>query len=304
MRKLDRYNGQTDYTLYRMQFLQRASLMHWNEETKGTQLSQALTDKALEVLRHLHPRQMQDFEALDSALMRRFGAVSDHNACRAKLKYLKQKGSQTLEAYASEIEDAVRGAFREYPEHLQQLQMVTAFNDGLLDATMALLLAREKHRTLDSVLASARVQPLQMLEKGKQARVHAGRALAGDGEEWERELPQDRVDVAVAALNSMTGEVANMAERQEKLLQQTAAKNQPGPRRSPPRGHPPPDRVRDQAKAKMCFYCGKPRHFAAACLKRKRDNAKGIDKPVTPYPKWWKGASGQKEGQGDSRSKN
>jgi len=137
---LERFAGTADYNAYRIQFLHHAALMGWDDVTKGSQLSSLLSGKAFDVLRYMQPHQMQDFAVLDGALQRRFGVQTDANACKARLKSLKQKPGQALAAYATEVEDAVRGAFTSYPEELLQHQMVSAFIEGLTDSTMALLL--------------------------------------------------------------------------------------------------------------------------------------------------------------------
>lgn len=295
-RRLDKFTGVGDYTLYRMQFLHHAELMKWDEVTKGSQLSQLLSEKALEVLRFLQPHQMQDFQALDSQLQRRFGCVVDVNICKARLKMLKQTGVQTLEAYAVEVEDAVRGAFPLYPENLLQQQMVSAFIDGLMDVTMALLLVREGHTTLDAVLNSARVQPSQMLmdRNPRQMRVRATEAgFAGDGEEWAADSQTvHKMDAMVNAVNSMTTAVTSLSQQQESLLEAA---------RIPERGQEHNrDRNRNRTDSReessrkydwrtqvICYHCNNKGHMVRECkilqsirdLKtRERATKKALDK--------------------------
>ncbi len=223
-RRLDKYTGAGDYNLYRLQFLHHANLMNWDEATRGSQLSSLLAEKALEVLRHLQPHQMQDFVALDGALSRRFGLVTDTNAYRARLKSLRQKPGQDLSSFATEGEDAVRGAHPDYPEHLLQKEMASTFVEGLADGTLVLFLTREKHSTLETALASARVQPAAPAQegRGRQARVNAAAAETGrEYEPWVDESPPDAmVNALVSAVNTMTETVHTLSVQQKELLDQ------------------------------------------------------------------------------------
>ncbi len=221
-RRLDKYTGTGDYNLYRMQFLHHANLMNWDEATRGSQLSSLLAEKALEVLRHLQPQQMQDFAALDGALSRRFGLVTDTNSYRARLKSLRQKPGQDLSSFATEVEDAVRGAHPEYPEYLLQKEMANTFVEGLADNALVLFLTREKHFALDTALASARLQPAHVQEgRSRQARVNATVAETGrEYEPWADENPPDAmVNALVNAVNTMTETVHTLSVQQKELLE-------------------------------------------------------------------------------------
>lgn len=246
---MDKYTGSSDYSLFRKQLLHHAELLGWDETTKGSQLSQLLSEKALEVLRFLQPNQLQNFNALDSALQRRFGTVNDVNVYKAKLRNLKQKGNQTLEAYATDVEDAVRGAYPHLPEQLLQQQMVGAFIDGLSDATMALLLVRESHLTLDAVLKSARVQPPQMLDKT---------ACVGRVQEDTSDLAGKGDSRVTSDVNSVTETVTSLV----KLLQQTSMAKRER------------ERGRERERKAFCFYCRQSSHRKASCPKLEAKRAK------------------------------
>lgn len=231
--RLKEYNGVADYSLYRRQFLYYAGKRGWSDHQKGDRLAGLLTDKALEVLRYLQPDQMSNFAALDDALTRRFGQTTDANAFRAKLKGLKQLPRHTLATYATVVEDTVRGAYSDvpgYPEHLLQRAMVQTFVDGMTDTTMALLLTREHHGTLNAVLASARVQPSQMLDRaarhGRVGEANVSAAEVDVGSEWadNRAL---QYGAMAAAVSSVTDTVAQLKAQQEQWVRnQTDARRQ------------------------------------------------------------------------------
>lgn len=239
-------------------------------------LSALLTNGAREVLRHLQPAQLNDFAALDSALQRRFGMTTNVNYCKALLRSLKLKPGQPLEHFSIEVEDAMRGAFPGYPEHLLQLQMVGAFIEGLTDHTMALFLTKENHSTLDSALRSARVQPPQMVERPQRA--HRAHAVSVEEEctAHAPEQPDRRAHEAmVNAVNAMTETVHSLSVQQNKLLEREQERERAKRSERESRRDRTPERSSDRRRESSrderprqnwwknaeCFYCKKKGHI-------------------------------------------
>ena len=155
MRRPDKYDGSSDYHLFRVQFLQHAAALGWDEETKGRGLAQALSGKALQVLRHLPPHLVANFETLDDALKRRHGHTINAREQKLRLRSLKRVHDQTLTAFATIVEDTTRGAYPDWAESQLQAEMADIFIANLNNETLSMLLRQQDLGTLSAALQAA-----------------------------------------------------------------------------------------------------------------------------------------------------
>lgn len=153
IKKMPRYDGTTDYNLYRVQFDQTAMAQRWSEATKGTLLLQALQGAALNVLKHL-PTPIT-FENLDKELVHQFGKT--HSLWHDVLAFsnIKQKSDQSLEDFAKECSILGRAAHRCDPDDVLQQRLVKAFIAGLQNQTFHMQLSCQVHASLDAALQAA-----------------------------------------------------------------------------------------------------------------------------------------------------
>ncbi len=299
-----RYNGESDYVPYRNLFLQYAHIMEWTLPMMGVQLSQRLTDKARDALRHVQPHLLFDFATVDSLLARRFAVQTDPNVCLAQLHKLRQRADQSLEQFADSVEDQARGAYPDFTEDQLQREMVRIFVAGLYSETAQWFLMRENLPTLAHALHSARVRPPAAAEMAAKPRVRAAAAAApaaaGEGGAQKEDAADPRLDQLLCSVSSVAKTVGEVTKAQARLTSQfsaLAAANKQGTAeragrderaagRDSGRGRDKDHRRRDERrdrsrsrdradrrsdeyekrqKSGACFHCGRKGHRKAEC---------------------------------------
>lgn len=124
----------------------------WGPEQARTALILALRDQALTVLEALGGNFTCDqlLEALES----RYGDAHLEHVFRAQLKDRIQRGGETLQQWALEIEKLVRKAYQSMPTLIDG-NLVQAFVDGVRDLEVRAAVRLGHHTTLKGALAHA-----------------------------------------------------------------------------------------------------------------------------------------------------
>ncbi|GFW33661.1 uncharacterized protein TNCV_2211931 [Trichonephila clavipes] len=125
--KLSTYDGKTSWEVYKTQFSIISEANGWTEEAKACQLAASLRGEAAEVLQTLPDTERLNLNSLYNALDLRFGQKYSKDYAQTRL----QNTGESLQEYASEVEDLANLAFSEHPATVREVISLQYFVDGL-----------------------------------------------------------------------------------------------------------------------------------------------------------------------------
>lgn len=148
-----KYDGETDYTIYQIQFDTVAEANDWNIQDRKTALIQALTGNATEVIANLKHQDVPiTYESLDEALIRTFGRSASMWERKKDFNTLMQEKDQTDRQFSRQVERLGRAYLRNMKEQDIQEALVERFIKGLADKKAASRLAFAALPNLDEAL--------------------------------------------------------------------------------------------------------------------------------------------------------
>ena len=297
----------------------------WNDWTyteKGLQLATCLRGKAQKVLGSIPESQRSDYEAMKSALEKRFSPPHRENAFRAVFRQRKRESKESLMDFGS---DVMRLAQRAYPEFnytaLDQVardQLVR----GLPDVDMKRHVDLGSSSSLDEAISLAtQYESFEMGESS--ASLNSRLEIKGKSRSNTKTAPvQNESEANAASLDKLsslfdkkfealnkqvTTSLANMNARLESIAsEKRAGTDKPARQFNQGRkwNNPPPNPQGNKANMGNCYGCGEPGHYKRNCPKlRARTNSQGTsvpkraDSPVAP------GTDTGTNNKGDNNSK-
>lgn len=149
------YDGKSDYTFYRAQFLALAASRPVSEWAES--LVVALREPASHVLSTLTAAQLTNFSELDGALQTRFGRPRPRNIAVQNLRAARQQPEQTLREFGVQIDLLCRDAYRGDPIAPSVLDKLVLDNflAGIADPATRRLLLMSRPRDLTMALETA-----------------------------------------------------------------------------------------------------------------------------------------------------
>ena len=303
---------------------------NWTYTEKGLQPATCLRGKAQKVLGSIPESQRSDYEAMKSALEKRFSPPHCENAFRAVFRQRKRESKESLMDYGSDI---MRLAQRAYPEfNYTALDQVARdqFVRGLPDVDMKRHVDLGSSSSLDEAISLAtQYESFEMGEssaslnsrleiKGKSRSNTKGKSRSNtktapvQNESEANAASLDKLsslfDKKFEALNKqVTMSLANMNARLDSIASEKRAGTDK-PTRQFNQGrkwnNPPRNPQVDKANMGNCYGCGEPGHYKRNCPKlRAPTNSQGTsvpkraDSPVAP------GTDTGTNNKGDNNSK-
>jgi hypothetical protein len=151
--KPPKFDGSTSWAMYRRQFETVADHNRWMPQEKATYLIAALQGRACDVL-HGVPRGATYEETIE-ALEDRFGDQHLAAAYRSQLKTRTQKAGESLQEFATAIEQLFLRAYPGLPEDHVRKEAGKAFADGLEDTDIKIQLLLGGEKTVNEALRQA-----------------------------------------------------------------------------------------------------------------------------------------------------
>lgn len=151
------YDGSSDYTFYRAQFLALAAKHPVSEWTHC--LVAALREPASHILATLTAAQLNDFYEVDAALQTRFCKPRHRNQVVQTLKMARQQSGQTLREFGLHVNQLCQEAYRDDPVVSRNLGVLKKlvldnFIAGIADPATRRLLLMSRPADLTSALAT------------------------------------------------------------------------------------------------------------------------------------------------------
>jgi hypothetical protein len=151
--KPPKFDGSTSWAMFRRQFETVADHNRWMPQEKATYLIAALEGRACDVL-HWVPRGATYEETIE-ALEDRFGDQDLAAAYRSQLKTRTQKAGESLQEFATAIEQLAHRAYPALPEDHVRKEAGKAFADGVEDPDIKIQLLLGGEKTVNEALRQA-----------------------------------------------------------------------------------------------------------------------------------------------------
>ncbi|XP_052130562.1 uncharacterized protein LOC127751293 [Frankliniella occidentalis] len=186
--EVPKYNGDTDYSIYQVQFNTMAEANEWTTQDKRTALLQALTGNATDVIANLQSAEVPlTFEALDEALVKTFSKTASMWERKKDFTTLMQEKDQTIRQFARQVERLGRAYLRNMKESDIQESLIERFIKGLADKKAAGRLAYTALPTLDEALKTLNRGLSLEIEEPPAKRIRLAKAEDTDKEEEKEE---------------------------------------------------------------------------------------------------------------------
>ncbi|XP_055854603.1 uncharacterized protein LOC129918224 [Episyrphus balteatus] len=171
------FDGQTTWSIYKMQFEAAAVANDWDDKDKCIALTLALRGPAAELLQALPPEKNGDFNALVQAIERRYGDGHMGEVFRVQLSTRVQKRGETLQQLQADVERLAHLAYPTASNEIINQFATEAFVRAVSDINLQRAIRTAGKRTLPEALAFA-----LSMETGEQAsqRVHGLREVASE----------------------------------------------------------------------------------------------------------------------------
>jgi hypothetical protein len=129
-----KYDGETPYEDYQVQFDMLSHLNNWDDTSKAMYLAGCLCGSARAVLADLPARERYSYTSLDRALRARFGTDDQSELFKAKLRSRTKQKGESLQELAHDVRRLVRlahpSASSQTHEDLTKNQFIEALGDS------------------------------------------------------------------------------------------------------------------------------------------------------------------------------
>ena len=150
-----KYDGETPYEDYQVQFDMLSHLNNWDDTSKAMYLAGCLCGSARAVLADLPARERYSYTSLDRALRARFGTDDQSELFKAKLRSrVKQKG-ESLQELAHDVRRLVRLAHPSASSQTHEDLTKDQFIEALGDSEIRWNVFQSRPRTLTDALKVA-----------------------------------------------------------------------------------------------------------------------------------------------------
>ncbi|XP_054091364.1 uncharacterized protein LOC128922969 [Zeugodacus cucurbitae] len=127
------FDGTTPFQIFKLQFEKTADTNKWNAEDKVAQLFVALKGAAAEILQTIPNCESSSYEALMAAVERRYGSEHRRQIFQIELQNRKQKASESLQEFATEVERLAHLAYaHKSAEYIEDIK-IHSFVNGIRD---------------------------------------------------------------------------------------------------------------------------------------------------------------------------
>ncbi|XP_054083379.1 uncharacterized protein LOC128920323 [Zeugodacus cucurbitae] len=127
------FDGTTPFQIFKLQFEKTADTNKWNAEDKVAQLFVALKGAAAEILQTIPNCESSSYEALMAAVERRYGSEHRRQIFQIELQNRKQKASEYLQEFATEVERLAHLAYaHKSAEYIEDIK-IHSFVNGIRD---------------------------------------------------------------------------------------------------------------------------------------------------------------------------
>lgn len=154
-RKLDSYNGDTDWAEYRELFECVASWNGWGLWERGEQLRMSLRGAALRVVHNMSHETKSSYSSLCTALQKRFAPPERTLVHRAAFRSRTKKPVETASEYGHELKYLGRRAFPTLGDVELEVLLLDQFSIGIVDERLQEFLVLNHVDNMDRAIAVA-----------------------------------------------------------------------------------------------------------------------------------------------------
>ena len=146
------FDGSDSWHDYKVQFEIIAKLNAWDYSMKAMYLATCLKGQALSVFGDLDERARYDYNALTTALNRRFGSENREELNKTLLKSRQRKKGESLPELAQSIKRLTRYAYPDAPWEVQDSLAKDKFLEAFEDPDLRWKIFQSRAKTLDEAL--------------------------------------------------------------------------------------------------------------------------------------------------------
>ena len=245
--KPQEFDGRVSLEAYLAQFEMLAQAQAWDEGEKAVQLAASLKGPAVEILGQLDAGQRSSYDALVSALERRYGHEHQSEAFRSRFRTRVRSKGESLQDLAQDLEHLVRKAYPHASEELTGVLLRDQFIDALLERELQLYVRQAHVNDLQKALARALEFESFMKATDSGPGRNTGTNLQARRVQNRSKSPRGRGEVKCW----MCGELGHLR------------RDCPGAPRRPQ--SPPAGRRRQGSPRPCCWRCGEAGHLARSC---------------------------------------
>lgn len=255
--KMQTFHGEAGkWRSFYFQFKETARIHHWKESVRLEKLMVCMRDKAIDFIQRRSSRTRHSYEALVSALKKRYGQREPSTACRRQLSYVKQEEEEDLDEFAERVQQLVQDGYPRVDASNTESLAVDAFLRGCKDKLAAIL-------TMSSKPHSVR-KAVRKMKNCIQDQKSIGRsALTLRQVSFQQDSPS-RSSAPAPAPRNPTNATADLA----KLIAEAIMKASGTLGDSNRVRERSPSPLSRSGNTRGCFTCGDPDHFSRECPRK------------------------------------
>lgn len=128
------FDGTTSFSVFKLQFETTAAANGWSSEEMAAAVIVALKGTAAEALQMIPQHNLNDYQAIMTALHRRYGSEHKKQIYQMEVANRKQQAHESLKEFAAEVERLAYLAFADDLPEFREKQMVQSFVAGIRDS--------------------------------------------------------------------------------------------------------------------------------------------------------------------------
>ena len=264
-----KFNGKGNFDDFIVQFDCIASIRGWSDKFKGESLLLSLEGQAAGVIGTLPSDLRTNYEALKSALMKRFSPKLDHDIAGTILQNRRRKKGESHISFAQELKKLANSAYESFPTECLERITREKFFSAIEDPNMRGMLWSKSPNTLEE--AAIMADGLEkLLETSNAETPYASRSF-GYQHETGQSNRRDR-DQRNRRSNGRNDEDRHQGNNHQQQGHGQGQAVQQGSK-DPNSGHQGSSRSYRPANGARCYRCDNIGHFARNCPYKFKDEA-------------------------------